>query len=81
MQSFDDLLQDQSKSTSYNTTIHAASSVTETLVDPQTGELLHSYPENAGGSQAQLLSFATKSRSKFLPMVPLSISPDLCWGV
>ena len=52
MQSFDDLLQDQSKSTSYNTTNHAASSVTETLVDPQTGELLHSYPENAGGSQA-----------------------------
>ena len=51
MQSFDDLLQDTSKSTSYNPTIHAPSPASETLVDRKTGELLHSYPENAGGSQ------------------------------
>ena len=51
MQSFDDLLQDTSKSTSYNPTIHAPSPASETLVDPKTGELLHSYPEKAGDNQ------------------------------
>ncbi|NQW58306.1 MAG: hypothetical protein HQ456_06300 [Polynucleobacter sp.] len=51
MQSFNDLLQDTSKSTSYNPTIHAPSPASETLVDPKTGELLHSYPEKAGDNQ------------------------------